>query len=637
MYGAVVGQGGTKIDSLNRLHISDGQSIEVLMLLIDFYKTENIDSLDKYINKLLVQADIRNDDSIATHLNITKVNAYITFNEIEKAEKLFNEIEIKNSLSPELQVKYAIIKGRLLKSKRQFNESLVVFYDALQSIKKHQLDELLPELYIDIAFVLSQNNDLENSTKYYRYALQEANNNIALQIQVYYALCRIYNGGITVNLDSSVFYGELGVELAKRANYEHGYAMMINIVAAPLIRKGYFRKGLEMSREALTYADKYNFSIKSRYYLSLNQGFAYEKLGIYDSAMILMEVGRKIRPIGIDHFRLKFLIHKSKGEFKEAMLTLERYEFKKDSIIRGRNEAKLSSLQARHEANMKEQEVISLTQKTELQTIQLSQQRYFLAGGGILVILLLSGGVLLYRQRQLRQHHELTDLELVETKKRLQIEQQYRESELKALRSQMNPHFVFNALNSIQEYIMTNEKKLAGKYLGKFADLMRIYLEHSQSKTISINEEIETLTLYLELEKLRFEDSLEFTLDVDNNVDTHLLSIPTLLIQPYIENALKHGLLHKKADRKLSVSLRCVENNKVIECEIIDNGVGRKRAEEINRMRDVNHKPFATSATKTRLELLNYNNKNQIGVETFDLMDDQDKPVGTHVILRIPV
>lgn len=201
----------------------------------------------------------------------------------------------------------------------------------------------------------------------------------------------------------------------------------------------------------------------------------------------------------------------------------------------------------------------------------------------------------------------------------------------------MNPHFVFNALNSIQEYIVLNEKRLAAKYLGKFADLMRLYLNQSKQKTITLEEEIQAISLYLELEKIRFEESLEYTLKIDKTLDYHNITIPPMLIQPYVENAIKHGLLHKERNRRLSVELKSDKSQKILICEIIDNGIGRKASQKINKTHHIQRLDFASSATKTRLNLLNYDKKKPIGEKTIDLYDDDKNPIGTKVILHIPI
>lgn len=160
-------------------------------------------------------------------------------------------------------------------------------------------------------------------------------------------------------------------------------------------------------------------------------------------------------------------------------------------------------------------------------------------------------------------------------------EQQLRSSQLVALRTQMNPHFIFNSLNSIQEFIILNEKRLANEYLSKFSKLMRVYLNHSSKNWVLLDEELEALRLYLELEQLRFEDA-KINLTIDPALNNQEIHIPPLFIQPYVENAFKHGLLHKKTGRKLDVSFKKI-NPQTLEIIIEDNGVGREKARQIKK------------------------------------------------------
>ncbi|MCH7525475.1 MAG: histidine kinase [Bacteroidetes bacterium] len=217
-----------------------------------------------------------------------------------------------------------------------------------------------------------------------------------------------------------------------------------------------------------------------------------------------------------------------------------------------------------------------------------------------------------------------------------ELEKQYKNSELKALKAQMNPHFIFNALNSIQEYILLNQKNLASDYLGKFADLIRNYLHYSDTGLISIAEEVKNLNLYLELEKLRFEDDLSYTITLDNTINSDTSYIPTMIVQPYIENALKHGLLHKKTDRNLKITIAKV-SDELVKCIVEDNGVGRKKSKEINKKNSSKHKSFALKATSERLELLNFGKDKKIGVVIEYVLNSNDEVEGTKVILTIPV
>jgi two-component sensor histidine kinase len=625
---------GQSIDSLKMLP-NRSTSPNVLVGIIDYYQIDNIDSVKTYTDQLYRIQELQWQQ--VAQIKWARALAYFLYS--DSAEQILSKLGTKPKNNPLAAIEYDLADGLINKNKSNYDLALTRFYQALDDIRSQKTKNLLPFVYTEIAHILSQNNDLDNSRKYFRYAFEEAekNKNDRQQVVICYKLCRIYNGGIKVNLDSSIRYGELGIQIAKAAGNERGYADMINIVAAPIIRNGQYRRGLEMSKEALRYSSKYNFSLQTKYYLILNQGFAYERLGVYDSAMQKMLEGARLRPMGIDHHRLKYLIHKSKGEFAKALMAYEIYTAKSDSIIRTRHENRLSDLQARLEVGVKEKEVELLTQKAELQESEILRQRYLLTGLVLGVLMIGGAGFAVYKQRQWRQRQAITQIELNETRKRLEIEKQYRASELKALRSQMNPHFVFNALNSIQEYIMLNEKKLAGKYLGKFADLMRIYLHHSQLKSVTIQEEIEALQLYLDLEKLRFEESLVYEIDVNPAIDIYSISIPTLLVQPYVENAIKHGLLHKKHEQKLSVYFDFGPDEGSIVCSITDNGIGRVKSAEINKMRSPNHKSFATEATKTRLELLNYNNSHPIGEQVLDLYGAQGEPQGTKVILSIPI
>ena len=214
------------------------------------------------------------------------------------------------------------------------------------------------------------------------------------------------------------------------------------------------------------------------------------------------------------------------------------------------------------------------------------------------------------------------------------IERSLRESQLAALKVQMNPHFIFNALNSIQEFILLNEKRLANEFLGKFSDLMRLTLDMSNEQEIPLQDEIQMLDLYLQLEGIRFEN-LQYYLEIEKNLDIENIQIPSMIIQPYIENALKHGLLHKKENRKLWV--RFSEKEDFLQCEIEDNGIGRKKSGEFNQNRLKKHKSFAISATQKRLDLLNYGRKKAIKSEIIDLYNENQEALGTKIILNIPI
>jgi len=279
-------------------------------------------------------------------------------------------------------------------------------------------------------------------------------------------------------------------------------------------------------------------------------------------------------------------------------------------------------------------EVEKIKSAKKIAELKSKRNKNLLIAAIIIFVLIILLFVFYFERLKTKKKVEYVQLELEETQKRLEIEKLYNDSELKALKSQMNPHFIFNALNSIQDYIILNEKKLARQYLIKFSRLIRIYLEQSQKAAISLQEEIKALNLYLELEKDRFNDDFSFEVSIDKDIDLDIISIPALLLQPYVENALKHGLLHKKENKRLLIFF--TKDAGLLICRIRDNGVGRKISSEINQKRNKLHNSFATSANQKRIDLLNETYKKLLSVEIIDLYE-KETAIGTEVIVKIPL
>lgn len=211
-----------------------------------------------------------------------------------------------------------------------------------------------------------------------------------------------------------------------------------------------------------------------------------------------------------------------------------------------------------------------------------------------------------------------------------QIQKDLLESELKALRSQMNPHFIFNSLNSIQDLILREDKESSYDYIVLFAKLVRNTLNYSNTDFIPIDKELEFLDVYLSLEKLRFGDNFEYSIQYEGAKD---INVPSMLVQPFIENALVHGLIHKKGLKKLDITFIRSEG---LTCTVIDNGIGRTKANEIQQRQRGDHSSFALTAIEQRLKLLNLQLGGEIGkYKITDLYEDGD-PVGTKVEINIP-
>lgn len=225
----------------------------------------------------------------------------------------------------------------------------------------------------------------------------------------------------------------------------------------------------------------------------------------------------------------------------------------------------------------------------------------------------------------------------IKRKQQLEFEQlvEVSKAELKALRAQMNPHFVFNSLNSIQHYILNNKGDEAAKYLNKFAKLIRIILNNSEKPTVTVNEEIEALGLYLELEKMRFENKFEYTFSVDSSIDSDYDEIPPMLIQPYLENAILHGINPKEGNGHIHIYIKVV--NQFIKISVTDDGIGREKSRAIHSLQPAaRHKSLGMKITKDRVRILNNLHQSNLNVNIIDLYNDKNEPIGTRVDLFIP-
>lgn len=210
------------------------------------------------------------------------------------------------------------------------------------------------------------------------------------------------------------------------------------------------------------------------------------------------------------------------------------------------------------------------------------------------------------------------------------------ELKMTSLRSQMNPHFIFNSLNSIKLYIINNEKENAVYYLNKFSKLIRKILATTQEKEITLADEIETMELYLKIENIRFNNEIEYHVNIDQGLNISTIKIPCLILQPFLENAIWHGLSSKKGFKKLDVLIR---NDKPSFIKIIvnDNGIGRSKSQEINKQKTLKKNSIGLKLTRERLNNFFKNYQKNCSITFIDLYDKNEVSEGTSVILEIPL
>ncbi len=250
----------------------------------------------------------------------------------------------------------------------------------------------------------------------------------------------------------------------------------------------------------------------------------------------------------------------------------------------------------------------------------------------ILMVLIVSGAVFYIFNRQKNR----IKANAAEQQRKLQLEKDVVELEQKALRLQMNPHFIFNALNSIQSQIGTDNEQAARYYLAKFSRLMRQILDNSRNTTITLEEEVNTLENYLLIEKFCNGDRFDYKITVDSTIEKDYVKIPPMLLQPFVENAIKHGLKYIDGKRGL-IQVDFTEVDTILECSVTDNGIGRIKADELNKnSKETYHKSTALLVTQERLALLKYDTSIK-SLEIIDLYDEYKNATGTKVIVRIPV
>jgi two-component sensor histidine kinase len=539
---------------------------------------------------------------------LSLASGLVKYNEKSLADSVFQKIDSAALPSSSEQIDYVILKARLLQTKGKEKEALTYLYQNMDKASKIQL----AEIYMQIAFLLRSSSDLENCTKFYRLAEKEAReaNNIGLQVKANMQLCKVFNGWVLVDLDSSVFYGEKAMKIAKSANDKYWETHAASMAAAPIIRSGDLEKGKSLSLTALSNAHQHGLSELSVYYLLINLGFIYQDQKNYDSAWYYKEKAHELRAFGIDHYRLEYSILKSQGKYKKALQSLETYRTKYDSAKDNRHQTKVSNLQARFEARQKEQEVQSLSQQSAIQQLQISQQRITLYGLLLLILIISVMSYLLYQQRKQRDQQKRENLEQ------------------RLLRLQMNPHFIYNALASIQNFVLRKKPLEASSYLAKFSALMRQILEHSRKEYISLAEEVETVENYIKIQQLRY-PQVNYSVDIDPAIDPDDTIVPPMFVQPFVENAFEHGLADKKDDAHISIRFQKTSSN-LLQVSVSDNGKGFSQKENSS------HKSLAIQIANERLNKYGRKLHRKLSVAINNLDKNGHDSQGTAVSLLMP-
>ncbi|MFZ4057645.1 MAG: tetratricopeptide repeat-containing sensor histidine kinase [Ferruginibacter sp.] len=435
--------------------------------------------------------------------------------------------------------------------------------------------------------------------------------------------------------DSSIYYIKIVLDICTKKDIKFGIAISLSNLGSEYYNIKDYSTSLAYLKEAEKIAKENNMDFLkgsiARYFGQSHIAIGNTVKGILylNQALSIAKAANDSETL-IDVYRQLYQAYASIEKYEQAFQSSVLYFTMKDSIYGIEKEKTINELSTRYETEKKETLIQSLTQKQEITALQSQRKSVLIYGIAAAIVLLGFLSYTLFNRYKIKQQNN----QLLE---KIKHEQVLNQSILTSIKAQMNPHFIFNALNTIQNYIYGNDKNKAVNYLGKFSELVRTVLNNSSRDSIALDEEIKFLQLYVELEKMRFEDSIETTFNTEAVEDlADEMMIPSMIIQPYIENAFKHGLLHKKTDKKLSISFINNETEKVITCIIDDNGVGRTKSAEYKTAGKMHHRSFATSATQKRLELLNEGRRNSIAVHIEDKISDNGNPLGTTVKVEIP-
>ncbi|QEC43995.1 histidine kinase [Pseudobacter ginsenosidimutans] len=341
---------------------------------------------------------------------------------------------------------------------------------------------------------------------------------------------------------------------------------------------------------------------------------------------ILLAVAKGLPPATALELKIKlygslYRVYKESGRYPEALHYYTLVKDHQDSLNTVKAMRTMAETDAKYQTGKKNQQIILLQKNNRIQELQLTEARrlrLFYISGTLLLMTLF--GLVYYYRRKLQ---------------RRELERVKNELELKALRTQMKPHFIFNCLNAIQDLIVTKDYLLSSQYLSKFSRLLRMVLDMADKNFITLQKEIEICRLYVALEALRLKNTFDYSITVDEKLDVDAILFPTLLVQPYIENAIWHGLSNKKGEKRLLVHFE--EAGDSIRCTISDNGIGRIAAGQIKAAK-IGAEHFESKGTilaEQRMAMLREGLVKDAFVRIEDRYDDNNIATGTTVIIEI--
>lgn len=491
---------------------------------------------------------------------------------------------------------------------------------------------IMAEKSNDIKNICVATNSIGNihlSNKKYQEALRHFTKSLQLEEEAGNEL------GVAINLgnigyayqglgrfDMAIEFFKRSLDANQKINSTTGISICYNCLGAVYQEKKDYNTAKSYLLKSLAVNSKVDDQIHvADNYLSIAK--LLDEQGNQDSARIYfqkaIDMGRKwgFKSILVDAYKgMAHSLRESKA-YDRSVSYMDSLIVYNDSIQMEKNELVASQSETRYNVNRKDNEIKTLHQAQDNEKLRVKRNLAVAISLGVILFMLIIGGFFYMRHRNLESNRQALQLEL------------------RSLRAQMNPHFIFNSLSSIHRYIWSNNQEEASDYLTKFSKLMRMILDNSQHAFIPLNKELESLRLYLDLEVLRCNNMFEYRIILSDNINEEEVMIPPMIIQPYVENAIWHGLVHRKMKGMLDIEVRL--KGKVLECIVTDNGIGRKVAMEIKEKKNKTHNSMGMKVTEGRIALIRkINNTKDANVEITDLEDDKGQAEGTKVTIVLP-
>ncbi|WP_281337103.1 histidine kinase [Flavobacterium eburneipallidum] len=578
-------------------------------------------------------------------------------NNMELAEKWNNQIiEICNkrkklkNLHPKILDYYRASHQASLLSTSYFEETkgnnkkaIQIQLDVLKELEKEKKknNKLLGYVYRNIGNSLALEKEYEKSKFYIFKAIP-----YALKDEDKRNIGSLYNdlGFVCIEMKdfkSGLFYYSKSLVIFKQINSLNSIANTLHNIGRIYLNNKSFKKAKTFAEEAIVY----NIKAKNYSQLSLNYSILYQIEKTFNNNEKAFYYLKKMNQAAITSKDLKSQLvsseslyrHYKKINQKNLALKYLEENTRIDKIL-NKDENKNAMLKAsfKYETEKKEAQIKALSQQKKIITLESERQKTIALALGILIVSLLIISYFLFNKYKIKKQNELLKSQLLQAEKTIQAEKKATESELKALKSQMNPHFIFNALSGIQDQFMYGDKTIANEQMGNFTYLTRQILSVSGKKQILLSTEIDILNKYLELEKMRFKTNFEYEINLLGNIDEDYHEIPPMLIQPFVENSIKHGLMHKSGLKTIAINFDLSSSEDYLICTIIDNGIGRQKSAEIKAGNLEKHNSFSTKSIQQRLELLNDSLQLQELIIYSDILEN-DVIVGTKVAVNIPL